>query len=116
MENKTASWQKRFGLTTCAAAAIESAIPNDVQGVAVIYEKTAAGEKVFLVIESRASGLRSQCMRRLQTAKLPPVELLAVAYKGEPLSGPAPEVVEASCRQQVILASELRRELRPAMR
>ena len=116
MENKTASWQERFALTICSAAAIESAIPDNMQGVAVIYETTAAGEKIFLVIESRASGLRSQCMRRLQTAKLPPVKLLTVAYKGEPLSGPAPEVVEASCRQQVVLASELRRGLRPAMR
>ena len=118
MENKTATWQERFGLTTCPATGIDPVIPPTALGVAVIYAPatTAADEKIFLVIESRASALRSQCERRLQTAKLPPLASLTVAFKGDVLPDSSPEAVHAACRAQVILAGELRRELRPAMR
>lgn len=116
MDNKTARWQDRFNLTTCPAGAIDPAIPATALGVAVIYEKTKAGEKIFLVVESRTSGLRDQCLKRLHTPKLPPVESLTVSYKAEILPDASPEAVQTACRQQVILAGELRRELRPAMR
>ncbi|HTJ79762.1 MAG TPA: hypothetical protein VL357_12275 [Rariglobus sp.] len=116
METKPTTWQERFELTTCAATDIEQAIPPAVLGVAVIYSKTGDGEKIFLVIESRASALRAQCLKRLQTAKLPPVESLTISFKGEILADSSTEAVHAACRRQVILAGELRRELRPAMR
>ena len=118
MENTSAPWQERFGLTTCPAAQIDPAIPPAALGVAVIYSPAngATREKTLLVIESRAGSLRSQCARRLQTAKLPPGVPLMVAFKGEILPDASPEAVHAACRQQVMLAGELRRELRPAMR
>jgi len=116
MENKTASWQKRFGFTTCAAEAVEKKIPAKALGVAVIFEEAEAGEKIFLVIESRASGLRAHCVKRLQTAKLPPVASLKVAFKAVDLPDASPESVQAACREQLMLTGELRRELRPAMR
>lgn len=116
MENKSATWQDRFGLTTCLASAIDPTIPPAALGVAVIYGQTPAGEKTFLVIESRATALRSQCERRLQTAKLPPHTQLSVAFKADLLPDASPEAVHAACREQVIFAGELRRELRPAMR
>lgn len=118
METNTATWQERFGLTNCPAPEIDPAIPPTALGVAIIYAPatTATDEKIFLVIESRASGLRSQCLRRLQTAKLPPLASLTVAFKAEILPDSSPESVHAACRQQVMLAGELRRELRPAMR
>ena len=116
MENNLAAWQERFGLTTCPAAGIDPAISPTAQGVAVIYSRTEAGEKILLVLESRTSGLRHHCEKRLQTGKLPPVEQLTVSFKGGPLSNATPEAVQAACREQVIFAGELRRELRPAMR
>lgn len=116
METNSATWQQRFGLTTCAALEINPAIPPTAQGVAVIYARTDAGEKILLVIESRTSGLRQQCEKRLQTGKLPPVDQLTVSFQGTSLSNPTPEEVNQACREQVIFAGELRRELRPAMR
>ncbi len=116
METTPAPWQERFGLTTCPAPAIGREIPSDAQGVAVVYEKTATGEKILLVLESRTSGLRAVCEKRLQTAKLPPAAQLTVSFKTEILSAATPEAVHAACREQVIFAGELRRELRPAMR
>ena len=116
METKTTTWQKRFELTTCSAQEIATAIPPTAQGVAVIYSRVEAGEKILLVLESRTSGLRSQCEKRLQSGKLPPVEQLTVSFKCEVLSDVSPEAVHVACREQVIFAGELRRELRPAMR
>ncbi len=118
METKPATWQERFGLTACAAADVEKAVPSKALGVAVIYSqaKGAEPEKIFLVIESRAGELRSQCVKRLQTAKLPPIASLTVSFKAEILPDVSPEAVHAACREQIILSGELRRELRPAMR
>ena len=116
MENKPTTWQGHFELTSCAAADFEQAIPPEVLGVAVIYSQAPDGEKIFLVIESRASSLRAQCLKRLQTAKLPPLASLMISFKGETLADTSAEAVHAACRRQVILAGELRRELRPAMR
>ena len=118
METTPATWQERFGLTTCAAVDLEKMIPPTALGVAVIYSQAtdAEGEKTWLVIESRAGSLRSQCLRRLSTAKLPQLASLTVSFKAEDLADPSSEAVHAACRQQVVLAGELRRELRPAMR
>ena len=116
METKPRSWQERFELATCAAADVGQAIPPAALGVAVIYGSAAEGEKIFLVIESRAGSLRGQCLKRLQTAKLPPLASLAVSFKADDLADPSAEAVHSACRRQVILAGELRRELRPAMR
>jgi len=118
METKPATWQERFGLTTCAASDLEKAVPSKALGVAVIYSQATATEpeKIFLVVESRAGELRSQCTKRLQTAKLPPVTALTVSFKAEILPDASPEAVHAACREQVLLSGELRRELRPAMR
>ena len=118
MDTKNATWQERHGLTICPAAAIESTIPSTALGVAVIYSPTTAeaDERVFLVIESRATSLRSQCARRLETSQLPPLASLHAAFKAEALSESSAAAVHAACRQQVSLAGELRRELRPAMR
>jgi hypothetical protein len=116
MEKETATWQGRFGLTTCAATDVERAIPAEALGVAVIYVESTGSEKIFLVIESRAGSLRGQCVRRLQTAKLTAGTPLLVAFKADSLPDGSPEAVHAACREQVICAGELRRELRPAMR
>lgn len=116
METKPTTWQERFGLTVCAANAIGQHIPEAAQGVAVIYALSEAGEKIYLVVESRTGGLRNQCAKRLQTGKLPATELLMVAFAGEVLPDATPETVSAACREQVSFAGELRRELRPAMR
>ncbi len=116
MDIKTSPWQERFGLTTCAAGEIESAIPPAALGVAVIYAQSTAGDAIFLVLESRANSLRDLCVKRLQTAKIPPGAPLTVSFKAEILADASPEAVHAACRRQVILAGELRRELRPAMR
>ena len=116
MNTKTGTWQKRYGLTTCAATKVETAIPATALGVAVIYISEAESEKIFLIVESRASSLRSQCLKRLASAKLPPVATLTVAFIAESLSAPTPEAVHEACRRQVLLAAEMRRELRPAMR
>lgn len=118
MESNSATWQERFALTICPAAEIAAAIPPTALGVAVIYTPAAGsvGEKIFLVIESRANALRAQCEKRLQTAKLPSLASLAVAYQAEVLPDASPDAVHAACRQQVIFSAELRRTLRPAMR
>lgn len=116
MDTKPTTWQERFGLTVCAANEIDQHIPEAAQGVAVIYARSDAGEKIYLVVESRTGGLRSQCAKRLQTGKLPAAELLTVAFAGEVLPDVTPETVSAACREQVSFAGELRRELRPAMR
>lgn len=116
MENKSAPWQERFGLTLCTASALETAIPATALGVAVIYAATEAGETVFLVLESRASSLRDRCLKRLQTAGLPPPASLSIAFQSEILADTLPATIDSACRQQVRLAGELRRELRPALR
>jgi hypothetical protein len=118
MENQITTWPEKFGLTTCPATKINGAIPAAALGVAVIYAPAAGdvAEKTFLVIESRARGLLSECERRLQTAKLPPLATLLVAFQADTLPDTSPESVHASCRRQVILAGELRRALRPALR
>lgn len=118
MENQSAPWPERFGLTSCPAVGIDPAIPPAALGVAVIFTPAtaAAAEKVFLVIESRAGSLRSQCTRRLQTPKLPPPASLHVAFHATPLPDTSAAAVHAACRQQLVLSAELRRELRPAMR
>ncbi len=77
---------------------------------------TGPGEQILLVIESRSTALRRQCERRLQTAKLPPLATLTIAFKADAPPDASPESVHASCRRQVTLAAEIRRELRPAMR
>jgi len=117
MSNSTdAPWQERFGFTTCAASAIAKKIPARAHGVAVISETTATGEKAWLVIESRSNPLRAQCLKRLETAKLPPLASLTVSFLAAPLADKTPDTLASVCRDQVILASQLRRELRPAMR
>lgn len=116
MKTKTDTWQKRFGLSTCGATEIEKTIPASALGVAVIYAVGEAGEKIFLIVESRAGSLRDQCLKRLTTAKLPPAAELTVSFIGEALSDASPEAVHEACRKQVLLAAEMRRELRPAMR
>jgi hypothetical protein len=85
-------------------------------GVAVVYAEDADGQSVFLVIESRSRGLRAQLSRRLETAKFPAGVALQVAFRVEAPTPVTPEEVHAACREQVILAGALRRELRPAMR
>lgn len=116
MNTKTGTWQKRFGLTTCTATLVETAIPAAALGVAVIFRSENDVEKILLIVESRASSLRSQCLKRLASAKLPPAATLTVAFIAEALSDPTPEAVNEACRRQVLLAAEMRRELRPAMR
>ncbi len=116
MSNSSAPWQERFGFTSCAASAIAKKIPARAHGIAVISETAATGEKVWLVIESRSNPLRTQCLKRLETAKLPPLEALTVSFLAAPLADKTAETLKAVCRDQVILASQLRRELRPAMR
>lgn len=85
-------------------------------GVAVIYSRAEAGEKIYLVLESRANALRGQCEKRLQSGKLPATAELFVSFRSGIQADPSPEAVNAACREQVIFAGELRRELRPAMR
>jgi hypothetical protein len=116
MESKSASWAQQFGLTLCPATALDAAIPATVLGVAVIFHTSSADEKIFLVLESRATPLRQHCHKRLQTATLPPVAELTVAFKIEPVADDSREALDAACRQQIILTGELRRALRPALR
>jgi len=116
MEINPLTWQDHFGLSTCSAGAIDSSIPPTALGVAVIYALAGEGEEIYLVLESRAGSLRDQCLKRLQSGKLPPTAKLTLSYKCEVLPDPTPEALQAACRQQVMLAGELRRELRPAMR
>ena len=112
MENKHSPWPERFGLTRCPAAGLDAAVAATALGIAVVY----SAETVFLVIESRARSLRAECARRLGTVGLPPPEKLTVAFLAEVLPEGTREAVDAACRRQVILAGELRRALRPAMR
>ena len=116
--SSTTPWQNRFELKTCKASDIEKVIPAAAVGVAVVYIAATGDvdEAIFLVIESRAGSLRDQCLKRLQTAKLPPVADLTVSFKTETLPDTKPETLDAMCREQVIFAAQLRRELRPAMR
>jgi hypothetical protein len=114
--DKISPWQTRFGFTTCTAGEIVTAIPEKALGVAVVYAKTKEGETIYLVLESRAGSLRDFCAKRLQTAKIPATGALTVSFKTMTPSDAMPESVSAICREQVILAGELRRELRPAMR
>lgn len=116
MKTKPETWQDRFGLTSCAADELSKKIPATAQGVAVIYTRTDTGDTIFLVVESRTSGLRSQCEKRLQTAKLPPITQLTISFKAETLPDGSAEAIHTACREQVIFAGVLRRELRPAMR
>lgn len=116
MDPKTTPWQKRFGLTTCAASELNTAIPATAVGVAAIYSKADDGEKTYLVLESRGSSLRDLCVKRLETAKIPAGTELIVSFKTLPLADKSPEAISAVCREQVIIGSEMRRELRPAMR
>ena len=116
MDPHTTPWQGRFELTTCAAGEIDPAIPAKALGIAVVYAKSDAGETIFLVLESRAGSLRELCAKRLETSKIPAGTPLAVSFKITPLADDSAEAVAAACREQVILAGALRRELRPAMR
>jgi hypothetical protein len=116
MDPLPAAWPQQFGLTTCVADRLEQNLPPAAWGVAVISGPGESGETIYLVIESRAGSLLTHCQRRLQSGKLPPIATLSVAFKAEVLEAPSPEAVQVACRQQVLLASELRRELRPAMR
>ena len=116
MENKNVPWQVKFGLSLCSATSIDSTIPAEARGVAVIYAATPALEKIFLVVESRSRTLRSLCTQRLQTAKLPAPSELTIAFQGAALTDDSPATIRLACQQQIVLAAELRRELRPAMR
>lgn len=109
-------WLSGFDLTTCAATDLDSTLPPATLGVAVIHAPAADGDTVYLVVESRAGSLLAQCVRRLQTAKLPALEILRVSFKAVPPADSSAEALNAACRAQVILASELRRALRPALR
>ena len=102
-------WATRFGLTLCAAADIAEKLTPDASGVAVVYAQHEEGQPVFLVIESRARGLLGQVTRRLETAKFPPGVVLLVAFRVEVTAPVTPEEIHAACREQVILASALRR-------
>ena len=112
----TPSWQARFELKTCTAEKVATAIPAKARGVAVVYAKGEASETIYLVLESRANSLRDVCVKRLATAKIPAGTALSVSFKGAPLTDATPEALSAACREQVLLAGALRRELRPAMR
>jgi hypothetical protein len=116
MDPKTSPWQKRFGLTTCSADEIATTLPATAPGIAVIYAQTGSGETVYLVLESRSGVLRDFCLRRLQTAKIPAGTPLTVSFKTMVPADASSEAISAVCREQVILAGEMRRELRPAMR
>ena len=116
MDKNSAPWQQRYEMKTCAAEAVGTTIPPKALGVAVVYEEAGGVEKVLLVLESRSGSLRDVCLKRLQTAKLPTVGSLTVAFKGEQLPEASSEAVAAACREQVIFAGTIRRELKPAMR
>jgi hypothetical protein len=116
MDNQQPSWQDRFELAGCPAADAASAIPAKAPGIAVVYATANDDDTIFLVLESRAGSLRDLCVKRLLTAKIPANTPLLIAYKSMPPAGDSPEAVSAACREQVILAGALRRELRPAMR
>jgi hypothetical protein len=116
MDTTPAPWQDRFELKTCTAAGITKAIPAKALGVAVIYAKTGDTEKIYYVLESRAGSLRALCKKRLETAKIPEGTPLHVSFKCVPLADESPASLSAACRDQVIVAATLRRELRPAMR
>jgi hypothetical protein len=110
------TWQQRFNLSVCPAADAGRSIPDNVIGIAVIYSVSDAGEQIYLVLESRAGALRERCARRLETAGLPPVGDLLIAFGGDARPEESPEALNEACRKQVLVAEQLRRELRPAMR
>lgn len=116
MDPKSSPWPARYSLKTCAAAELTAAIPAGQPGIAVVYTKSKDAETVFLVLDSRAGSLRDLCEKRLATAKIPAGTPLTIAFKIIAPADASPESVSASCREQVIAAGELRRELRPAMR
>lgn len=118
MASIPSSWQTHFKLTDCPASTAGTAIPANALGVAVIYTPadSMGGEQTYLVLESRAGSLRDLCVKRLTSAKLPPLDRLVVAFRETPPATPSPESVHAACREQVLIASQLRRDLRPAMR
>lgn len=116
MASKITPWQEHHGLTICPATAIDPEIPAAALGVAVIYTRIGPAEKTFLIIESRAQSLRALCQKRLETAQLPPLAELTVAFKAEIVPDPSLSRLDAECRRQITLASTLRRSLRPALR
>ncbi|AKC82172.1 hypothetical protein IMCC26134_04155 [Verrucomicrobia bacterium IMCC26134] len=116
MDTNNKAWQERFGLTVCNADEIEKTIPANLMGIAVIYATTTSGDVVYLVVESRAGSLITQTARRLQTAKFPLGVNLRVAFKTDLSPDKSPAAIHEACREQVILAGAMRRELRPAMR
>jgi hypothetical protein len=116
MDTTSAPWQDRFELKTCTAAGITKAIPAKALGVAVVYAKTGDTETIYYVLESRAGSLRAFCKKRLETAKIPEGTPLHVSFKCMTAADETPAAVSAACREQVIVAGALRRELRPSMR
>lgn len=115
MDKQNQTWQERFGLSLCPAAELATVLPEPALGIAVLFAPGADG-KVFLVIESRASSLLQNCLRRFKTAPLPPLETLQVAFMMEEATDGSLEAVHEVCRRQVVMAGALRRELRPALR
>lgn len=116
MASKLASWQDHHGFTLCPATAIDPEIPANAIGVAVIFTRIGPAEKTYLIVESRTTSLRAQCQKRLETAQLPPIAELTVAFKTEIITEPSLTLFDAACRRQIMLASTLRRLLRPALR
>ena len=118
MQSDTASsWPARFELSICAASELSRAIPAALPGIAVIYSTDGEkSETIYLVLESRAGSLRDLCTRRLGTAKIPADTPLLVAFRILAPETESADAVANSCREQLSLASELRRALRPAMR
>ena len=116
MAPKIAPWQDHHGFTLCPATAIDPEIPAAALGVAVFYTRIGPAEKTYLIVESRANSLRAQCLKRLATAQLPPATELTVAFKAEIVAEPTLTNLDAACRRQIMLASTLRRALRPALR
>jgi hypothetical protein len=117
MNTRSTPWSARFDLDICAANEVETRIAPNAVGVAVIYTVSGTDETTtYFVLESRARGLRELCTKRLETAKIPAGTPLLVAFRATTLADTSQEAVNAECRKQVILAGELRRALRPAMR
>ena len=116
MDTNQKAWQERFGFTVCDAGEVGKKLAKDLMGIAAIYAGTTSGDVVYLVVESRAGCLLTQIIRRLQTAKFPDGANLKVAFKAGVLPDKSPAAIHEACREQVIFAGALRRELRPAMR
>jgi len=115
MASKITPWQEHHGLTICPATAIDPEIPAAAWRRRDLHAHGPA-EKTFLIIESRAQSLRALCQKRLETAQLPPLAELTVAFKAEVVPDPTLSRLDAECRRQITLASTLRRALRPALR